>query len=91
MSYNHKLKGRTRFGKLTVIGDVVRRTVVHRNGRAYHKYYCQVRCDCGTVKEVLVSGMHEGTTMSCSCHRHAQHNRITGKIFAESRGARGHG
>lgn len=47
------------FGRWTVIGEVV------KPGEKY--YIC--RCMCGTTREVRVTNLKSGTSVSCGCRR----------------------
>lgn len=53
----------TRFAYLTIVEEVE----PHRSprGQAFRKF--RVRCDCGNVKDVQLSSLRTGNTLSCGC------------------------
>lgn len=51
-----------RYGRLTIL-DVTR-----RDGKNTHHYFVAARCDCGVEKEVRLSGLQAGSTLSCGCY-----------------------
>jgi hypothetical protein len=53
----------TRFGRWTVIGYVPG----HRNAQEKIKPRYTCRCECGTVRDVLGSGLTRGMSKSCGC------------------------
>ncbi len=67
----HNLVGRT-FGHLTVIAPGA-----STPGRV--RWTCQ--CVCGTVKDVLVGALRQGSTKSCGCRRNTRLADLTGQVF----------
>lgn len=57
------LRGVTRFGRLTVLGEATR--IVSPSGFA--ALAAHVRCDCGVEKVVRASDLNAGYTRSCGC------------------------
>lgn len=53
----------TRFGRLTVIGEVYARTDEHGKRRGW--VLCQ--CDCGSQKEFMTQSLFSGVVVSCGC------------------------
>lgn len=77
-SLSDMLRGVTRFGRLSVIGEAS----PYRNektGRDYRMALC--RCDCGTEKRVSPSKLVHGVIVSCGCYaaeRASKNNRTHG-------------
>lgn len=70
-----------RYGRLTVLEEVVRTNVKHRRFK--------VRCDCGTVKEVEFSSLRSGGAVSCGCYnREASRMRSLKHGLSHTRGYR---
>jgi len=60
-----------RFGRLTVLAPATR---IMRN--QHLKWICPVRCDCGTVYDIIAYNLTSGATTSCGCwKRSGNHNR----------------
>lgn len=57
------LKGVTRFGRLTVIGDAPSKVAAS----GFEGRCALVRCDCGTEKAVRAGDLRNGYTTSCGC------------------------
>lgn len=53
-----------RFGRLTVLREAERRRCPTQ---IYRVWFC--RCDCGKMKEVIMSSLGSGKTTSCGCHQ----------------------
>lgn len=47
----------------------------------------KVRCECGTVKDVLDSSLRYGRTVSCGCQRRDQKNSLMSGAFQKRRPA----
>jgi hypothetical protein len=62
-----------RFGRWTIIQEIAPYRLP-KTGAAVRKFIC--KCECGTVREVLVSGLHSGASTSCGCF----HSEVTAKI-----------
>lgn len=54
----------TVYGRLTVVAEAERRMCGTRAMRWLH-----VRCECGTTKEVGITGLRNGNITSCGCYR----------------------
>lgn len=54
-----------RFGRLVVIRENPQRC---KNGRSTRMIEC--RCDCGTVKQVMLQSLRRHQTVSCGCHKY---------------------
>lgn len=61
-SIQELLRGETRFGRLTVIGEAE-----FRQGLTCIVRYAHVRCDCGNEKEIKIGSITTGVTKSCGC------------------------
>lgn len=62
-----------RFGKLTVIG------FSRRDKRYNYRYIC--KCDCGNIKEVVLSNLLRGNTTSCGCSGRGISKNLVGQRF----------
>lgn len=70
------IKKGQRFGFFTVIKEADRKR--KPNGHTYRIF--TVKCDCGTIKDVRLSSLKEGTTVSCGCF----HKQNVKQTFAKS-------
>ncbi len=71
-----KYRGR-KYGHMTII-DVIRSDPNNK-----HHYFVKCLCDCGTEKEVRLSGLQQGTTVSCGCFGKENRKKInTGNTYA---------
>lgn len=61
-----KKERRSRFGKLCTIREL------EKTANYQRKFLC--RCDCGTVKKVLLHNLVNGSTTSCGCARFDNRN-----------------
>lgn len=70
------LRGKTRFGRLTVIDEAAPRRY---SGKMFR--YVNCRCDCGADRVVQTSRLNTGQTVSCGCYaaeRASRENRTHG-------------
>lgn len=42
------------------------------------------RCDCGTVRQVLLKNLKDGSSKSCGCARVAMHQAVMRSAFPEA-------
>jgi 5-methylcytosine-specific restriction endonuclease McrA len=59
-STNRKHIG-ARYGRMTI------QSVSHRDPKNTHHYFVACLCDCGTKKTVRLSGLQQGSVVSCGC------------------------
>jgi hypothetical protein len=70
-----EVKSGDRFGFLTILCEAERKR--KPNGNPYRIF--SVKCDCGTVKDIRLSSLKEGTTVSCGCFHKENAKNILAK------------
>jgi hypothetical protein len=50
-----------KYGSMTIV------EVTRRDPKNKHHYFVLCKCDCGNEKEVRLSGLQQGSTISCGC------------------------
>jgi hypothetical protein len=63
LSLSELLRGETRFGMWTVLGEAAG---VPRPGNGVIRY-ASCRCDCGTERAVSINSLKRGTSLHCGC------------------------
>lgn len=75
---NKDLKNR-RYGRLTIIGDVIKKLNENAKGHRY-SYYVECLCDCGNKVVVRISNLKTSRTKSCGCYqKDCLSNRMRGR------------
>lgn len=68
------IKTGQRFGRLSIVKEV--EPYVTPKGQSFRKFEC--KCDCGNIKNVVLSDLRKGNTSSCGCiHKEIFSNVIT--------------
>lgn len=70
------------FGRWTVLSDTEDKVAV-RKGKTYRYRVVVAKCECGTVRSVLVQHLKGGKSVSCGCYQKEQMSTLAARSWAK--------
>lgn len=57
----------TKYGRLSILSEIEKKPCVLRSGRVIYARQMRCLCECGNVKDIVLSSLRKGATKSCGC------------------------